>query len=64
VRPKWIHQLNSLNKVQLLYRPDHLTDPFLEILLPALGQLDFNIILEGNGGLVISFVMNEVVEID
>ena len=42
----------------------HLTDLFLEVLLSALGQLDFDVVLEGDGCLVVVLVMNEVIKVD
>jgi len=36
----------------------------MEILFPTLCQLDFYVVLEGDWGLVIVFVFNEMVEIN
>ncbi len=47
-----------------LNRPHHLTDLILEILLATFGQLDFDVILESDGSLVIILVVNEVIKVD
>ena len=44
--------------------PHQLIYLFLEILLATFGQLNFHVVLEGDGCLVIVLVMNDVIEVD